>query len=469
VGGPKKGWLWDGTFQEVDVETGKLLFQWRASEHLPFNEAYRSREGHGTRSSDPWDFFHINSIDKDEKGNFLISSRYYFSLTYIDGRSGDIIWKLGGKDNMFKDLSDGAATNMSWQHHARWREGGKSITLFDNSGRGAGAPIHPSRGLWIDVDQQNMTAKVRGQYWNPTPISSQSQGSVQLLDNGNVFVGYGFNAAWTEYKPDGEPVCEVHMGPEKHFDQGHIISYRAFKYPWVGKPTTKPDWVVPDKKGSTGYVSWNGATEVKTWILQGSNADEPEKQTESVAFLAAIPKTGFETTISIPERNTYTQLRVVGLDKSGNRLGASKFAEVESNDPATDDSGDSDGSGVSDASDDTTSDDKHASDKRMLQFIFFLVGFLTCAITCGVLIASRWAITAYYFRRQNGSSEKGNWWDNLRFGRVKSTDDDDIEDLTSEMNELIAAHADEFELGDDESEGDVEEQRAEEGEREDKI
>ncbi|OKL62618.1 hypothetical protein UA08_01241 [Talaromyces atroroseus] len=460
VGGPKKGWLWDGTFQEVDVETGELLFQWRASQHLPFDEAYRSREGHGNHASDPWDFFHINSIDKDEKGNFLISSRNYFSLTYIDGRTGKIIWKLGGKANMFKDLSDGAATNMSWQHHARWRDGGKSITLFDNSGRGEGAPIHPSRGLWIDVDQENMTAKVRGQYWNPTPISSQSQGSVQLLENGNVLVGYGFNAAWTEFNPDGEAVCEVHMGPKKFFDQGHVISYRAFKYPWVGKPTSNPDWVVLDKKGNTGYVSWNGATEVKTWILEGSNAAKPEHDTGPFVFLSAMPKTGFETTVSIPEGNIYKQLRVVGLDKLGNQLGASRFVEVEASNSTTDDSEDfpiiEDGNKSG-----------HDSDKRMLRFIFFLVGFITCAGTCGFVIASNWAIRAYYFRRQNGSPARGNWWNNLRFGRVKSGDDDhddDIEDLCSEMNELIAAHADEFELGDDDSQEDIEERRAEDGE-----
>lgn len=31
VGGPELGWLYDGVFQEIDIATGKLLFEWRAS------------------------------------------------------------------------------------------------------------------------------------------------------------------------------------------------------------------------------------------------------------------------------------------------------------------------------------------------------------------------------------------------------------------------------------------------------
>ncbi|GAM39984.1 hypothetical protein TCE0_034r11978 [Talaromyces pinophilus] len=427
VGGPQQGWLWDGTFQELDIETGELLFQWRASEHYGFEEAYRTREGHGNSYDDPWDFFHINSIDKDNKGNFLISSRYYHSLTYIDGRTGEIIWKLGGKDNRFDDLSDGAATNISWQHHARFREGGKSITIFDNSSRGQGAPIHTSRGLWIDVNQVNMTARARQQFWNPTPISSQSQGSVQLLENGNVLVGYGYNSAWTEFNQKGEPLCEVHMGPEKWFGQGQIESYRVYKHRWVGKPTSIPVWLVPDTKQSIGYVSWNGATEVKTWMVEGSYAKDPEHTAGAFGFVTATPKAGFETAIFIPDNNTYPQLRVVGLNEKGRRLGASQFVLVDPDfDPNL----------------------YVASSRNQLPgFVFFIIGFLTCAIFmfCG------WAHRLLNFQGQKWESlnpENGRWWNKLRFGPLRRSkkDIDDVEDTLSERDELLVAHADDFEL-----------------------
>jgi hypothetical protein len=53
----------------------------------------------------PWDFYHINTVDKDPAGNYLVSGRLTRSIIYIIGTSGDIIWRLGGKRNDF------------WRHH----------------------------------------------------------------------------------------------------------------------------------------------------------------------------------------------------------------------------------------------------------------------------------------------------------------------------------------------------------------
>jgi hypothetical protein len=338
AGGFEDGYIWDSIIQEVDVETNELLFQWRASEHFSFTEVERDREGNGDSESQPWDFFHINSVDKDEKGNFLISSRYMGCLAYIDGRTGDVVWKLGGKLNSFTDLSEGAASNISWQHHARFQkdydtETTRAITIFDNSSRGKGALEKPSRGLFIDIDEANMTVSLRQEYWNPLPISSQSQGSVQVLDNGNVLVGYGYNAAWTEFAPDGEVLCEVHFGSENDFYTGQIMSYRVFKQDWVGLPLTNPDVALAETHAA---VSWNGATEVATWVLQGAFGQNetvrrfaaPETiEDADLDFILAVPKTGFETVIDIPPDCLYSRLRIVGLDKSGGYLGASPLMD----------------------------------------------------------------------------------------------------------------------------------------------
>ncbi|KAJ6107228.1 hypothetical protein N7523_008551 [Penicillium sp. IBT 18751x] len=339
VGGLENGWVWDGIFVEVDVESNEILFEWRASEHFSFTEVERDREGNGDSEDQPWDFFHINSVDKDDMGNFLVSSRYMNSLAYVDGRTGEIIWKLGGKRNSFVDLSGGAATNFSWQHHARFQPDystskTRAITIFDNSSRGQGAPENPSRGLFIDIDERDMTASVRQQYWNPLPISSQSQGSVQILHNGNVLVGYGYSAAYTEFAPDGEVLCDVHFGSESSFDTGQVMSYRVFKQDWIGLPLTNPDVALSDTHAS---VSWNGATEVKTWVLQGASLrnqtrrskDEKPVEDSELDFILAVPKSGFETVVHIPDGCLYTQLRIVGLDKMGAHLGASPLMDWE--------------------------------------------------------------------------------------------------------------------------------------------
>jgi hypothetical protein len=49
----------------------------------------------------------MNSIQKDELGNYLVSARYTHTITYIDGNTSAIVWILGGKRNTFEDLSNG--------------------------------------------------------------------------------------------------------------------------------------------------------------------------------------------------------------------------------------------------------------------------------------------------------------------------------------------------------------------------
>lgn len=314
----------------------------------------RAREaGDGDTREDPWDFFHINSIDKDGRGNYLVSSRYMSCLAYIDGQTGDVLWKLGGTENSFRDLSAGAATNISWQHHARFQiqfdtNFTRSISLFDNGSRGEGAPEHVSRGLLVEIDEDAMTAAVAAEYWNPHPISSQSQGSMQVLGNGHVLVGYGYGAAWTEFTPEGEALCETHFGPMTQFHRGQVMSYRVFKQEWVGRPLTSPSVAL---SGTEAAVSWNGATEVVTWVLQGASPrgvetgdDERgsagavrevrnnEDDVVEFEFISAVPKTGFETIIPIPRGVAYSKLKIVALDKTGSFLRATEPLDWEPED-----------------------------------------------------------------------------------------------------------------------------------------
>lgn len=269
-------------------------------------------------------------------------------LAYIDGQTGDVLWKLGGKQNSFRDVGDGAATNISWQHHARFvvqfdTNSTRSISVFDNGSRGVGASEHVSRGLLVEIDEDAMTTAVVQQYWNPNPISSQSQGSMQVLANGRVLVGYGYGAAWTEFTREGEALCETHFGPMTRFHRGQVMSYRVFKQEWVGRPLTSPSVAL---SGTEAAVSWNGATEVVTWVLQGASprgveaGDDARGNAGAVRevsnneddglefeFISVVPKTGFETIIPIPHGAAYSTLRIVALDKTGSSLGATRALE----------------------------------------------------------------------------------------------------------------------------------------------
>ena len=326
VGGKANGWIYDSSFQELDIETGRLIFSWSASEHYEVDETYAPIGGTGGSESKAFDFFHINSIDKDPAGNYYISSRYMHTITCISP-SGDIIWILGGKRNSFDDLSAGAATNFSWQHHANWHPD-DVITIFDNGAYDAKIfTAEYSRGLSIALDLDNMTATLEKSLVNPSKILSHSQGSVQILPSGNFFVGWGHSAAYTEYSPDGEVLCDVHFGALMYYDYGWIKSYRAFKGGWVGRPNTSPD-IAMYLDTKEVYASWNGHTDVAFWRLQES--DSPLNDDDGFFDVETVVKEGFEVRFRLnhlKNGHTLNYLRVAALNADKEVLGYTKSVD----------------------------------------------------------------------------------------------------------------------------------------------
>lgn len=151
-------------------------------EHLPFSTSYVAvMPPFGQAVSTPWDAVHLNSIDKDTDGNYLISSRHNHALYKIDKSTGDIIWSLGG------ETSDFALTNQTafyWQHFARWRSGGSHISLFDNGASSLEANRASARGLYLAADQDARTVTWK-QEWLPTEYNySNSQGNAVFYNVG---------------------------------------------------------------------------------------------------------------------------------------------------------------------------------------------------------------------------------------------------------------------------------------------
>jgi hypothetical protein len=305
-------WINDSLFQEIDIETGNLLFQWQASDNVRMSDTFKWPEGKDGQSEESaFDYFHINGVDKDPLGNYYISSRYMHAVMCISP-AGETLWYLGGKNNNFTDLSDGEATNFSWQHHVNWHEN-NTLSIFDNHGDYV---FHNraefSRGMKISLDLGKMTATLEASYVHPDEILATSQGSMQILpDSGNVFVGFGNSPAYTEFSPDGEVLCDAHFGPAMIFeilDLGLVKSYRAFKSNWVGTPKTPPTIKVKDTKA---YVSWNGATEVKFWRLQG--AEEVNAAEEDFVTIQELERDGFETGFELDDVSELN-IRIVALD-----------------------------------------------------------------------------------------------------------------------------------------------------------
>lgn len=328
IGGPAFGWIYDGLFQEIDIATGQLIFEWRASEHFPINSTFKTFVGSGTNRDEAFDYYHINSVDKDDEGNYIVSARHTHTVSCIDRNTGNMLWTLGGKLNEFQDMSDGAATSFSWQHDARW-QGNNTLTLFDNAASSNIDPSAVSRGMSIDLDIPARTATLRAAYYHPQDMEAVSQGNMQVLPNGNVFVGWGHSAAFSEFDPDGTILCNIHFGASAYFTFGRAVSYRTLKASWVGRPRTAPD---AEFAGKHVYVSWNGATEVAAWQLEVWDGRDMTDMTFEPR--GKFEKTGFETEIPLPEDIEDQYCRLVALDSDGHELGATDALQRDSPSPA---------------------------------------------------------------------------------------------------------------------------------------
>lgn len=305
VGGPKRGVMIDNVLQELDLETGRVLFEWHSVGNVPVRHS-RVRPD-GTRT---YDYFHINSIDVDRDGDLIISARNTCALYKIDRETGALLWTLGGKDSDFKMRK---GTRFCFQHDAR-RAGGKKISLFDNS---AGPPQlrKQSRGLVLRVDEDARTVKRAAQYQHPAKFSAPNQGSMRVLENGNALVGWGAAPVFTEFSKGGELLFNGRITTGKG-------SYRAVRAPWTGRPADRPR-VEAQTRGRriAVWASWNGATEVARWeVLAGDERDALEP-------VGGAERDGFETAMSAPAARF---VAVRALDADGAELGVSRTERAKS-------------------------------------------------------------------------------------------------------------------------------------------
>jgi hypothetical protein len=280
------------------------MYEWTSVDHVGLGESYE----HASRSTsaEPFDFFHLNSIELDRDGSLLISGRNTWTVYDLNASSGQINWRLGGKHSSFKA---GPGTGTAWQHDPRELPDG-SISIFDN---GASPKVHSqSRVVVVSLDQQSGTATLVGRFTHAPPLVVESEGNVQALGNGDWFIGWGQEPYFSELGAEGDVLFEAHFPV-------HERSYRDFRFAWTGTPAHPPAFAF--QPGGTGagivYASWNGATLVSSWrVLAGPGAS-------SLQAVAQVARSGFETAIAIPAGTVGPYVAVQALGAAGQVLGAS--------------------------------------------------------------------------------------------------------------------------------------------------
>lgn len=230
--------------QELDMDRN-VLFEWRSWDYFNITDAISVADSleYGPFyltvaedfTAEAIDYAHGNAVEVDQDGNLILSLRNMTEVSKINRETGDIMWRLNGKNNEFEMLSDieGSLAEFSDIHDVRRTEAG-TITLFDNGS--LTTPVR-SRALEFEIDEVNKTCTLVWEYVHPENFWSVAMGGVQRLPNGNTLIGWGLDGfpfvtenmpsilpRISEVSPEGELLMEVSFGvPE-------VVTYRARKY-----------------------------------------------------------------------------------------------------------------------------------------------------------------------------------------------------------------------------------------------
>jgi arylsulfate sulfotransferase len=197
-----------------EIRDNQVVWQWDGTEHP---ELYaESVEGNNFSSTTAInDYLHINSMTLDPAdGNLVCSFRNANMILKIDRNSGDIIWKLGGKNSDFPMTAD---QKFLRQHHVTFTDNGNTLMIFDN-GEATERPYTRIDEMQLDEGGRQITGfksvNIPGDF-------VQYMGSVQKIDD-RYFIGGGTSKYVLEFNYNtGEIFFKMQLAKN---------TYRAFKY-----------------------------------------------------------------------------------------------------------------------------------------------------------------------------------------------------------------------------------------------
>lgn len=110
---------------------------------------------------------------------------------------------------------------------------------------------------------------------------------------------------------------------EARFTASGFLTYRAYKFEFVGRPNTPPALiasVIEDgERGllTTIYVSWNGATDIVSWNFYAQEGEDHQRN-----LLGTVKKTEFETRYTA--KGYFDWISAEPVDYDGNVLGKTR-------------------------------------------------------------------------------------------------------------------------------------------------
>jgi hypothetical protein len=201
-----------GTAIQHVASDGTPLFHWTPFDHFAIADG------------DPRDLVsanvnwtHGNAIDLAPDGNLIASFRNLGVVAKIDVRTGDVLWRLGGRRNEFS-ISGAGAPMFVGQHGARVYSP-NTLLLLDNLG-----DAKQSLAERYTLDERALTAQKVRSYGSAPGVVTQIGGSVQALPRGHTLVSFGTAGRVEEYDSTGSVVWRIEQGAGYVFRAQRISS-----------------------------------------------------------------------------------------------------------------------------------------------------------------------------------------------------------------------------------------------------
>lgn len=258
--------------REMDQQ-GQILWHWNSCAHLHPRLGYTA---YGYNVND-FNYAHLNSIDTDLQGNYLLSFRHLNAVVKVNRQSGNVDWILGGKANQFSFTN---TTPFTAQHYARQLPNG-NISIFDNAFISANTE---SRALQFQLDTINMTATSVFEYTSSLGVNSAAMGNYQVTDSVQLInYGYLFRPA-----PSLELIGGDKQVQKRIFFKDGVMSYRGVLFQ-PRNPFPRPEihcseefgtFYLDAPSGFSNYLWSNGdttqriiaqaSTEYQVWVNYGT-------------------------------------------------------------------------------------------------------------------------------------------------------------------------------------------------------
>ena len=226
--------------QELDANK-HLVFEWHTFDYISITNTFADM------SQASFDYAHVNAVSLDPTDNNLLASlRTTSEIVKIDRRTGQIIWRLGGKRNMFTFIGEHPenAPYYTVGQHDIHRLANGHLLYFDN-GNISGGGVTPndrtySRAVEYALDETNMTATLVWEFRHTPDISVPCTGAVKRFANGNTLIDWGCAVPTSGYI-----ATEVNALSQVVFEMKHRTN-NGISSVLLGGGITKQVWNSPD-------------------------------------------------------------------------------------------------------------------------------------------------------------------------------------------------------------------------------